>query len=121
MAGVWVFKKGVAKLVQNPQVEAIDGAQVEQWMRQRHESKVLVWLPTKQVICSYAELEEKLALLGWRRYIHSSSDHAARLQFHRSCSSSLLISLPADFRNFKSMHMFDIVLKNRHHFEVRNL
>ncbi|KAK4416544.1 Flowering-promoting factor 1-like protein 3 [Sesamum alatum] len=32
-----------------------------------------------------------------------------------------LISLPKDFNKFKSMHMYDIVVKNRCEFEVRDM
>ncbi|GFP83450.1 flowering-promoting factor 1-like protein 3 [Phtheirospermum japonicum] len=32
-----------------------------------------------------------------------------------------LISLPRDFGKFKSIHMYDIVVKNRNEFEVRDV
>ncbi|KAI5083584.1 hypothetical protein GOP47_0003327 [Adiantum capillus-veneris] len=117
MAGVWVFKNGVAKLVQNPMVEPIDGGQ--EWQQGRR--KALVFLPTSEVICSYSDLEEKLQSLGWERYYAPDCDDSEMLQYHRCYSSSLLISLPSDFRKFKTMHMYDIVLKNREYFEVRDL
>lgn len=113
MAGVWVFRNGVAKLVQNPLIESIDGLDIQNGRR-----KALVYLPTKHVISSYADLEEKLIHLGWKRY---PNDDPEKLQFHRCYSSSLLISLPSDFTKFKTMHMYDIVLKNRQYFEVRDL
>lgn len=115
MAGVWVFRNGVAKLVQNPMVEPIDGHEfnVDQGKR-----KALVYLPTNEVISSYKDLEEKLLNLGWERY--PNNEEPDKLQYHRCYSSSLLISLPRDFSKFKTMHMFDIVLKNREFFEVRD-
>eukprot|EP00250_Pteridium_aquilinum_P029399 c3925_g1_i1 orf=7-360(-) len=115
MAGVWVFKNGVAKLVQNPMVESIDGNEMEVEQGRR---KALVYLPTNEVVCSYRELEEKLFKLGWERY--PNHEEPEKLQYHRCYSSSLLISLPRDFSKFKTMHMFDIVLKNRESFEVRD-
>jgi hypothetical protein len=39
------------------------------------------------------------------------------LQFHKR-SSVDLISLPADFSAFSSVHMYDIVVKNRDSFRV---
>ena len=181
MSGVWVFKNGVAKLVQNPLLDPLDNIQVG-WTTPK---KVLVHIPTQEVVSSYEELEQKLLDLGWRRYYknnnnvcgmipthetnhknqvfnntnekikndedkrdhgnenrintgpnantkkknndkksgtiyHSSNNNADVIQFHRCFSSSHLISLPADSRRFKLMHMYDIVLKNRQHFQVRD-
>ncbi|WJX27855.1 hypothetical protein P8452_16636 [Trifolium repens] len=42
------------------------------------------------------------------------------LQFHKH-STIDLISIPMDFNRFKSMHMYDIVVKNKHFFEVRDM
>ncbi|XP_030476521.1 flowering-promoting factor 1-like protein 3 [Syzygium oleosum] len=107
MSGVWVFKNGVVRLVENP------GAEVSSGIGRR---KVLVHTPTNELITSYADLERKLSSLGWERYY----DDPELLQFHKR-STVDLISLPKDFNKFKSMHMFDIVVKNRNIFEVRDM
>ncbi|XP_041998176.1 uncharacterized protein LOC121748030 [Salvia splendens] len=52
---------------------------------------------------------------GWERYY----DDPEMLQFHKR-STVHLISLPRDFNKFKSIHMYDIVVKNRNEFEVRD-
>ena len=102
MAGVWYFKDGVARL---------DGVRVQR--------KVLVYRPSNHIITSLAELETRLATLGWTR-LHMPA-LPGTLQFHRGHSSAHLITVPADFRMFKPMHLYDIVLKNRDFFEVRDL
>ncbi|KAJ3691789.1 hypothetical protein LUZ61_020953 [Rhynchospora tenuis] len=104
MAGVWVFKKnGVVCLVDN---------QTEEHSRR----KVLLYTPTNEVITSYSLLERKLLSLGWERYYEDPD----LLQFHkRSCID--LISLPREFSCFRSMHMYDIVVKNRECFRVVDL
>ena len=113
MSGVWVFRNGVVRLVENPGAEAVDGGS-------RHTSsarrKVLVHTATNEVITSYAVLEGKLGSLGWERYY----DDPELLQFHKR-STVHLISLPKDFNKFKSMHMYDIVVKNKNSFEVRDM
>ncbi|PIN05679.1 hypothetical protein CDL12_21777 [Handroanthus impetiginosus] len=98
MSGVWVFNNGVLRLVENPR------------------RKQLIHLPTDEVITSYAVLERKLLSLGWERYY----DDPELLQFHKR-STIHLISLPKDFSKFKSIHMYDIVVKNRNEFEVRDI
>ncbi|KAK2991992.1 hypothetical protein RJ640_014853 [Escallonia rubra] len=107
MSGVWVFKNGVIRLVENPG----DSCQGSSGRK-----KVLVHLPSDEVITSYAVLERKLFSLGWERYY----DDPDLLQFHKR-STVHLISLPKDFNKFKPMHMFDIVVKNRNEFEVRDV
>ncbi|XP_057430354.1 flowering-promoting factor 1-like protein 3 [Lotus japonicus] len=108
MSGVWVFRNnGVMKLVENPGAEALESG------RRR---KVLVHTASNEVITSYAVLEHKLYSLGWERYY----DDPDLLQFHKR-STVHLISLPRDFSRFKSMHMFDIVVKNKNSFEVRDM
>ncbi|CAI0467405.1 unnamed protein product [Linum tenue] len=107
MSGVWVFKNGVVRLVENPASESAAGARGR---------KVLVHAPSNEVITSYAVLERKLSELGWERYY----DDPELLQFHKR-STVHLISLPRDFNRLKSMHMYDIVVKNRNMFEVRDL
>ncbi|GAA0148053.1 hypothetical protein LIER_07599 [Lithospermum erythrorhizon] len=106
MSGVWVFKNGVLKLVENP------GDNPGSTSRR----KVLVHVPSDEVITSYSILESKLSMLGWERY-HNDPE---LLQFHKR-STVHLISLPKDFSKFKSMHMYDIVVKNRNIFEVRDM
>ncbi|TMW89039.1 hypothetical protein EJD97_017726 [Solanum chilense] len=105
MSGVWVFKNGVVRLVENSDCHGANGLR-----------KVLVHLPSNEVITSYAVLERKLYSLGWERYY----DEPELLQYHKR-STVHLISLPKDFNRFKSMHMFDIVVKNRNEFEVRDM
>ncbi|KAL0457393.1 UNVERIFIED_CONTAM: Flowering-promoting factor 1-like protein 3 [Sesamum latifolium] len=79
MSGVWCFKNGVVRLVENP--------------GDCPRRKLLVHLPTNEAITSYEVLERKLSSLGWER----------------------------DFSKFKSIHMYDIVVKNRNEFEVRDM
>ncbi|KAJ3676169.1 hypothetical protein LUZ60_003581 [Juncus effusus] len=101
MAGVWVFNNGVVHFVD----DNIDQDQARR--------KVLLHIPTNEIITSYESLESKLYTLGWERYNRRPN----LLQFHKR-SSIDLISLPRDFSQFKSMHMYDIVLKNRESFKV---
>ncbi|XP_068653453.1 flowering-promoting factor 1-like protein 3 [Aristolochia californica] len=110
MSGVWVFNKGVIRLVENPAAEA-DGRQSGNVRR-----KVLVHRPTNEVVTSYSALERLLLGLGWERYY----DDPDLLQFHRA-SSIHLISLPRDFSRFSSVNMYDIVVQNRNVFEVRDM
>ncbi|PIA61492.1 hypothetical protein AQUCO_00300773v1 [Aquilegia coerulea] len=105
MSGVWVFKKGVVRLVENPAGESTEGRR-----------KVLVHKASNEVITSYAILERKLYALGWERYY----DDVDLYQFHKRTSIDL-ISLPKDFNKFRSVHMYDIVVKNRNIFEVRDM
>ncbi|KAF8017237.1 hypothetical protein BT93_H2431 [Corymbia citriodora subsp. variegata] len=107
MSGVWVFKNGVVRLVEKPGTKPPSGLNPR--------CKVLVHLPTDEVITSYADLERKLVSLGWERYY----DDPELLQFHKR-STVELISLPKDFNKFKYTHMYAIVVKNRNIFEVRN-
>nr|XP_043631011.1 flowering-promoting factor 1-like protein 3 [Erigeron canadensis] len=106
MAGVWVFKNGVLRLVENPGGDSSQGAS---------RGKVLVHLPTNEAITSYETLEQLLSSIGWERYY----DDPNLLQFHKP-STTHLISLPKDFNTLKPMHMYDIVVKTRNVFEVRN-
>ncbi|KAK7293551.1 hypothetical protein RJT34_16419 [Clitoria ternatea] len=113
MSGVWVFKNGVFRLVENPQAEASDGRQSKGSSSKR---KVLVHLPTGEVVSSYAFLEQILTGLGWERYYDGDPD---LYQFHKH-SSIDLISLPKDFSKFNSINMYDIVIKNPNVFHVRD-
>ncbi|XP_035541407.1 flowering-promoting factor 1-like [Juglans regia] len=122
MSGVWIFdNNGVARLITNPTRESFEqkeppypGTATAPGARPR----VLVYLPANHVIRSYSELEHRLNELGWSRYHNPTSPDF--LQFHRSEHSPHLISLPKNFANFKIRHMYDIVVKNRSFFEVRD-
>ncbi|CAI9762623.1 unnamed protein product [Fraxinus pennsylvanica] len=105
MSGVWEFKNGVLRLVQNPGESHGSNAR----------RKVLVHLTSNEVITSYSVLGRILSSLGWERYYDDPELH----QFHKR-STVHLISLPKSFSKFKSMHMYDIVVKNRNEFEVRD-
>jgi hypothetical protein len=113
MSGVWVFKNGVVRLVENPHREGGEGSN-SGGGRSR---KVLVYTPTNEVITSYSMLERKLYSLGWERY-YDNPDHL--LQFHKR-STVYLISLPKDFNKLKPMHMYDIVVKNKNFFHVMDM
>ncbi|KAK9076142.1 hypothetical protein SSX86_004475 [Deinandra increscens subsp. villosa] len=104
MSGVWVFNNGVLRLA---------GSDSIQGSSQRR--KVLVHVPTNEVVISYDALERMLSRYGWERYYEDPD----LLQFHKRLSVHL-ISLPKDFNKLKSMHMYDIVVKNRNMFEVRD-
>ncbi|KAK4274365.1 hypothetical protein QN277_017595 [Acacia crassicarpa] len=90
MSGVWVFKNGVYRLVENPQAEASEGRPGK---GSGSRKKVLVYLPTGQVVSSYSFLEQILTGLGWER----------------------------DFSRFNSIYMYDIVIKNPNVFHVRDI
>lgn len=106
MSGVWVFKNGVFRLVENPQ--AASGCS---------KKKALVYLPTDEVISSYDFLQQILSDLGWERYYGGDPE---LYQFHKH-SSTDLISLPRDFSKFSSVYMYDIVIKNPNVFHVRDM
>ncbi|KAG9131853.1 hypothetical protein Leryth_016585, partial [Lithospermum erythrorhizon] len=79
--------------------------------------KVLVHLPTGEIVSSYSTLEQILRNLGWERYYGGDFD---LLQFHKH-SSIDLISLPKDFLKFTPVYMYDIVVKNPNIFHVRDI
>ncbi|CBI20778.3 hypothetical protein AAG906_002590 [Vitis piasezkii] len=108
MSGVWVFKNGVFHL-ENPQAESNGQGGTGQ-------RKVLVYLPTGEVVSSYNSLERILRGLGWERYYGGDPD---LFQFHKS-SSIDLISLPREFSKFTSIYMYDLVIKNPNIFHVRD-
>ncbi|CAI0438768.1 unnamed protein product [Linum tenue] len=85
-------------------------------------TKVLVHLPSGQVVTSYAALECILFGLGWERYYGGGGGggEPELLQFHKR-SSIDLISLPMDFQRFSSVYMYDIVVKNPNLFHVRDI
>ncbi|XP_078438332.1 flowering-promoting factor 1-like protein 3 [Wolffia australiana] len=103
MTGVWVFKNGAVHLVETP----MDAGR----------RTVLVYSPTNEVVTSHKTLEEKLRIRGWVRYPLSDPDI---IQFHQSPSSVLLISVPRDFSRIRSMHMYDIAVKTRYVFLVKD-
>jgi hypothetical protein len=104
MSGVWVFRDGVVRLVENPTPAG--------------KRRALLHTPTGEVVSSHASLEHKLAALGWERYYSASGGgDGTMLQYHKR-SSVDLISLPTDFAHFSSVHMYDIVVKNREAFRV---
>ncbi|KAL9226920.1 hypothetical protein vseg_002677 [Gypsophila vaccaria] len=122
MSGVWVFKNnGVIRLVENPQAEnnqgggGSGGGGGDQPSRMR--KKILVHLPSGQVITSYRMLEQILRELGWETYYGGDVE---LIQFHKR-SSIDLISLPRDFSKFSSVYMYDIVVKNPNVFQVRDM
>uniref|UniRef100_A0A0E0IAX0 Flowering-promoting factor 1-like protein 2 n=1 Tax=Oryza nivara TaxID=4536 RepID=A0A0E0IAX0_ORYNI len=122
MSGVWVFRNGVVKLVENPPASANSGGGGGGGGGGGIRRKALLHMPTGEVVTSYASLERKLAALGWERYYSGGGGGAAAaaammLQFHKR-SSVDLISLPKDFSQFGSVHMYDIVVKNRDAFRV---
>nr|GMD72197.1 flowering-promoting factor 1-like protein 3 [Ipomoea batatas] len=88
MSGVWVFKNGVVRLVENP----------GEYQAAR---KMLIHVRTNEVITSYAVLERKLMALGWERYY----DEPELLQYHKR-STVHLISLPRDFNKFRAIEKF---------------
>ncbi|EEF34381.1 flowering-promoting factor 1 [Ricinus communis] len=112
MSGVWVFKHNGVFILENPGAEASEGRQGGSSRR-----KVLVHLPSGQVVTSYSSLEQILRNLGWERYYGGDPD---LFQFHKH-SSIDLISLPRDFSKFTSVYMYDIVVKNPNIFHVRDM
>ncbi|CAN0860046.1 Flowering-promoting factor 1-like protein 2 [Linum grandiflorum] len=111
MSGVWVFKNGLIRLVENP------GHPDHHQMGGDHRRKALVHLPTGEVISSYSSLEQILRDLGWERYYGGDPE---LIQYHKR-SSIDLISLPRDFNKFNSVYMYDIVVKNPNLFHVRDI
>ncbi|CAH1427568.1 unnamed protein product [Lactuca virosa] len=106
MSGVWVFKNGVVRLVESRGADPLQGPT---------RGKVLVHLPTNEVVTSYKVLERILTSLGWERY----NNDPDVLQFRKTMTIHH-ISLPKDFNKFKSAHIYDIVVKNPNVFEVRD-
>ncbi|KAJ8766236.1 hypothetical protein K2173_022295 [Erythroxylum novogranatense] len=103
MSGVWVFKNGVAGLVEKPGADSSEGGR-----------KVLIYLPSSEVIASYSDLESKLFSLGWERFYSGDPN---LLEFQKN-SAVDFISLPKDFGKFNSIYMYDIAIKNPNVFEV---
>ncbi|GMH10753.1 hypothetical protein Nepgr_012594 [Nepenthes gracilis] len=116
MSGVWVFKNGVIRLIENPQADQQGGGGGQGGATGRR--KVLVHLATGEVVSSYSSLEQILTGLGWERYYCGGDSEL--FQFHKP-STIDLISLPRDFAKFNSIYMYDIVVKNPNVFHVRDL
>ncbi|KAL1834742.1 hypothetical protein ACET3Z_004393 [Daucus carota] len=87
MSGVWVFKNGIIRLNEGSD-------------HQSSRKKVLVHLPTGEVVSSYASLRQMLMGLGWEIYYGDIE----LLQFHKA-SSIDLISLPKEFHKFNSIYI----------------
>ncbi|CAN0860040.1 Flowering-promoting factor 1 [Linum grandiflorum] len=115
MSGVWVFKNGLIRLVENPGHP--DHHQMGGDQSSSSRRKALVHLPTGEVISSYSSLEQILRDLGWERYYGGDPE---LIQYHKR-SSIDLISLPRDFNKFNSVYMYDIVVKNPNLFHVRDI
>ncbi|XP_076919547.1 flowering-promoting factor 1-like protein 3 [Bidens hawaiensis] len=109
MSGFWVFK-------QNGVVQLVESLGSEYSCQGSNRRKVLVHVPTNEMVTSYPVLERILSSHGWERYY----DDPDLLQFHKR-STVHLISLPRDFNKLKPMQMYDIVVKNRNMFEVRDM
>ncbi|CAN8326766.1 unnamed protein product [Cochlearia groenlandica] len=132
MSGVWVFNKnGVMRLVENPynqttgdssEYSSSSGGGGGGSQQQRMRRKILVHLPTNEVVSSYGSLERILKSLGWERYYGGDNNNNEQylIQFHKRTSIDL-ISLPRDFSKFNSIHMYDIVVKNPNVFHVRDM
>ncbi|CAN6381056.1 unnamed protein product [Urochloa humidicola] len=103
MSGVWVFRNGVVRLEDPKQAGAACKGR-----------KALVHMPTGQMVSSHEALHRCLQELGWERFY---GGEPGVVQFHHRGSVDL-ISLPADFARVSSVHMYDIVVKNRAFFRV---
>ncbi|KAF7830195.1 flowering-promoting factor 1-like protein 2 [Senna tora] len=110
MSGVWVFKNNGVFRLENPSSSS-SSSHGDVGMGGRR--KVLVYLPTGEVVRSYTCLEQILCGLGWERYYGDCELY----QFHKH-SSIDLISLPTDFSKFNSVYMYDIVVKNPNLFHL---
>lgn len=113
MGGVWVFNDGITKLIENPLAVPINENNMTGVKR-----KVLVHLASNEAMTSHEILEQKLREAGWTRYW--DGDTSLR-QYHKSDCCCDLISLPKSFAYMKSMHMYDIVVKNPNAFRVRDM
>ncbi|EMS61641.1 hypothetical protein TRIUR3_10752 [Triticum urartu] len=78
------------------------------------DTMALVWVRANETMRSLEALERRLGSLGWERYYENRD----LVQLHRRDGGVDLIALPRDFARFRSTHMYDVVVKNRHHFKV---
>ncbi|KAM3297074.1 hypothetical protein ACQJBY_039109 [Aegilops geniculata] len=106
MSGVWVFEGGIVRRADSEAPGAGGAARP---------GKVLVHVPSGEVVSSYEVLERRLRELGWERYLNDP----CLLQFHQR-STVHLISVPRDFARLKLVHMHDVVVKTRNVFQVRD-
>ncbi|GJN11794.1 hypothetical protein PR202_ga30032 [Eleusine coracana subsp. coracana] len=110
MSGVWVFEDGMVRRADSdPPSNSRGGAGGSR------PGKVLVHVPSGEVVTSYEVLERRLRELGWEQYLYDP----CLLQFHQR-STVHLISVPRDFSRLKLVHMYDVVVKTRNVFEVRD-
>ncbi|AQK42934.1 FPF1-like protein 1 [Zea mays] len=105
MSGVWVFEDGIVRRADSdpPSGAGAGGSRP---------NKVLVHVPSGEVVTSYDVLERRLRELGWERYLYDP----CLLQFHQR-STVHLITVPRDFSRLKLVHMYDVVVKTRNVFE----
>lgn len=110
MSGVWIFDSdGVFRLDKEPLVEVSSPGPA-----MGH--KVLVYKATNASMSSYDQLNENLLKLGWKPYYQNDWIR----QYHRGDHNPDLITLPSFFCDLRTTHMYDIVVKTRSAFEVRN-
>ncbi|KAK1682184.1 hypothetical protein QYE76_043032 [Lolium multiflorum] len=107
MTGVWVFEDGIVRRADSEAPGRSSGGAPP--------GKALVHVPSGEVVTSYEILERRLRELGWERYLNDP----CLLQFHQR-STVHLISVPRDFTRLKLVHMYDVVVKTRNVFEVRD-
>ncbi|XP_010922314.1 flowering-promoting factor 1-like protein 3 [Elaeis guineensis] len=117
MSGVWVFKNGVARRIENPTRESFESAPASAGGGGGGRRSELVYAPTGELVGSHEELERRLGELGWVRY---QAGRPELIQYHRGAASPDLISLPRRFADLRSIHMYDIAFKNRSFFLVRD-
>ncbi|KAL4272597.1 hypothetical protein GQ457_13G024390 [Hibiscus cannabinus] len=109
MSGVWVFKKGVVSLVDDPSSLPSSDSKIV-------DSKVLVHTCSDEVITSHEIFKSKLSSLGWEKYYGDSE----LIQFHKKDFVDS-ISLPKNFNEFKTSNMYDVIIRNCNEFEVRDM
>jgi hypothetical protein len=110
MSGVWRFNpNGVLNLVENPLAESSSPGPSSG-------HKILVHNASNETMASYEQLDLKLLELGWQPYLKSRFIR----QYHISFNTSDLITLPLSFGNIRTTHMYDIVVKTRSAFQVRD-
>jgi len=116
MAGVWYFKEGVVRCVANPFV--VNSRNEPCGIAKRHR-KILVHCPSNEIMTSFEQLDEKLLGLGWHPY--DDGGNTTQWRQYRLCACTPdLLSLPASFNGLGTMHMYDIVVKTRSTFQVRD-